>query len=581
MVKGLTAIQNPVVASFTSAEQLFVQVWTELFASFSIDSCQVRVSNARTILQELAKVTQWVLDGECRDGGNLDALRDETLKLLKDDPVFLPLLPTARNPLLQSLGKGTSRTSAVRTLQYQCRSALRAAEEHYRQGITDRLREAISAGDREKVRALAGIWATDLVSEGVHPSALYSLGRRFIRPQQNWSFTQRFDWLLASLTSNIAWDCYIPVSAPPVRPGDLGELNAVCISGEQCQAEISEIITEASGYALSDRTYIAVRGISAPSPADALDRALLQVEQRLDVIHMCRRGAWNIPARGIVVSQHPPFVKSLNVPASHFEPPSGNPTDDLIIDKAIQFLSSRPRHQERVRNALRFYRLGVTAESPAPRFLNLWIALETALRSEDVDRDHTESVLCSVLVRRHGYRLLRNLVEDIRRADLEPESLGIAGQSPQSQVASLLTMLQHEASSQALVTALESVPLLAQRAEDYASRFRTGVDAAKSLEQHQKRTYWHIRRLYRTRNRIVHSADVASPLSLLNGHLQGYCHHALLEMAWQLSRGKHDDLDYLLQDLVDGTKMQLELLRAESGAYDPLLLLNPPLSVAG
>jgi hypothetical protein len=119
MVKGFAASQNAVLAGFAPAEQLFVQLWTELFASYSIDSCQVRVSNARTILRELAQVTEWVLDGECPEG-ELDAVKAEALELLKEDPVFAAVSQTAKNPLLQSLGRGSTRSSAVRALQYQC-----------------------------------------------------------------------------------------------------------------------------------------------------------------------------------------------------------------------------------------------------------------------------------------------------------------------------------------------------------------------------------------------------------------------------------------------------------------------------
>jgi hypothetical protein len=169
----------------------------------------------------------------------------------------------------------------------------------------------------------------------------------------------------------------------------------------------------------------------------------------------------------------------------------------------------------------------------------------------------------------------------MRRAELDLGALGIAGQTLYDRIASLLTTFQDEASSQALVAALQSIPLLAQRTARYVSQFRTGRKAAATLEGHQKRIYWHIRRLNRTRNRLVHSADVASPLALLSGHLQTYCHVALLEITWQLRQGMHDDLDHLLQDIADGTHMELELLKAEAGAYDPQLLLNPPSSVAG
>lgn len=565
------------MAGFAPAEQLFVQLWTELFASYSIDSCQVRVSNARTILRELEQITQWVLDGEC-SADELDALRAEALELVKADPVFAAVLHTERNPLLQSLGRGSTKSSAVRSLQYQCRSALANVAGTYRSAVSDRLREAIAADNRDAVSLLTAAWASDLVSGGMHPSYLSRLGRLFIRPQQNWGFGQRFEWLVSSLAESRTWTCYVPVVNPPVHAEDLGELPLEVVDGQQCTAELTNIRPEAAAYVLLGGRYVVARDVLAPSPEDALDQALLQIEQRLDVVHMCRRGAWSVPARGIVASSQMQFVKQYAVPVSHFEPPAGGGGNVAAVDEAIQKLSSHPRHQERIRNALRFYRLGMAAESSAPRFLNLWIAIETLFRGDDLERGRTGSVLCAVLVRRYGYRLLRNLLEDIRRAELDWEAVGIAGHTSYDRIASLLTTFQDEARSQALVAALGSIPLLGQRAERYAVMFRTGLKAKASLEGHQRRTYWHIRRLNRTRNRIVHSADVASPLALLSGHLQTYCHLALLEITWQLRQGMHDDLDHLLQDIVDGTHMQLELLSAAGGAYDPQLLLNPPLS---
>lgn len=56
------------------------------------------------------------------------------------------------------------------------------------------------------------------------------------------------------------------------------------------------------------------------------------------------------------------------------------------------------------------------------RFLNLWIALESLLRTGNYKNniDHVKKVLPAIMCRRYFYRLLRNLAERICCAVLSP-----------------------------------------------------------------------------------------------------------------------------------------------------------------
>ena len=216
-----------------------------------------------------------------------------------------------------------------------------------------------------------------------------------------------------------------------------------------------------------------------------------------------------------------------------------------------------------------------------PRFLNLWIGLETLSRSNSRRDaiDQIEDLAPPLLTRRYAYRLLRNFLGDVMRADIDVSTLGLHETALDARLRELLLLLQSPAGVKTMVSAFHNVPLLQFRVLDYSALLGTGRAAAAALHDRRKRLSWHLRRMYRVRNRIVHNADVNAPLHLLNNHLQSYCRVAINELVSLILRCDPPvSIDSILQGITDGMRVQSELLARRPARYPPELILDSPVS---
>jgi hypothetical protein len=328
------------------------------------------------------------------------------------------------------------------------------------------------------------------------------------------------------------------------------------------------------------------RGIRSLGPQEAFEIVWQRIERILDLIHVSYSSgtSWNIERKAIVTNTDRRFADFRRLTIEHYNTPSGLDSTIEQVSHSIDKLNSQGA--DRLYNVLRFYRLATMATTPEPRFLNLWISLETLVQSRAKQSIalRIRTLVSALLSRRYIYRVLRNTLEDFGRMDINLEGLGIENERPEEAVTQLLQLLQKSDRVTLLKERLSSVPLLAFRIDRFADRFGTGEAAAKFLMTHYNWISWHLQRMYRVRSRIVHSADISAPLQLLVGHLRTYCRSSLLEVTALLSHiaettTEKIDLDCLLQEVEDGYLLQQEILGKEKGDYPVEHILNPPLSL--
>lgn len=152
------------------------------------------------------------------------------------------------------------------------------------------------------------------------------------------------------------------------------------------------------------------------------------------------------------------------------------------------------------------------------QLLNLWTVIEVLI---DTKRDNEDkinticTILCAVLNRCYMYSNIEQLFHDIKACSsrnvdeildkIEPtrDDLDIV-----ERLALLLSLDTYCAELSELIDSLSDTPLLIYRIKQFSEHILCDSQSIyKYLKRHEKRIKWHIMRIYRNRNMIVHNGS--------------------------------------------------------------------------
>ena len=176
------------------------------------------------------------------------------------------------------------------------------------------------------------------------------------------------------------------------------------------------------------------------------------------------------------------------------------------------------------------------------QILNLWIALESLVPSETKSEDmsNIEHIVASVVpFLNSGYleRLLNTLVKDLLRWNhkcVRAALRTVPGKKFIDKIAKLLVLPQFDHERLALEAAFRDFHLLRDRFAYFRSILASPANLLAALDAHRIRLEWQLRRIYRTRNIIVHSGNTPNYTSPLIEHTHDYLDtvlSALIELA--------------------------------------------------
>lgn len=190
--------------------------------------------------------------------------------------------------------------------------------------------------------------------------------------------------------------------------------------------------------------------------------------------------------------------------------------------------------------------MALASNADENQILNLWISLESLIPSETKSDDvsNIEHVVASLLPFLNlGYidRLLNNLVKDLLRwnSSITRKAFRpIPGKKFTDKIAKLLALPEFEAQRNALTYALRDFHLLRDRLDYFRSTFSSPANVIGALDAHKIRLEWQIRRIYRTRNIIVHTGQTPSYTPLLIAHTHDYLDTVLSSLVNLASKPK-------------------------------------------
>lgn len=188
-----------------------------------------------------------------------------------------------------------------------------------------------------------------------------------------------------------------------------------------------------------------------------------------------------------------------------------------------------------VRSA-QLHSMALTSNSYENQILNLWIALESLIPSETKQDDasnieHIAKSLAPFLNIGYIEKLIYNLAKDLFRwnsREIKKALTGINGKKLSEKIIKLMIFDEYKTQRDALTASFRDFHLMTDRFEFLSKVVSKPAYAIEALDAHELRLAWQIRRIYRTRNIIVHSGKTPSYTKALIEHTHDYLDTVLL-----------------------------------------------------
>lgn len=249
----------------------------------------------------------------------------------------------------------------------------------------------------------------------------------------------------------------------------------------------------------------------------------------------------NPPVRSYIVnSPVKPTMKRPDIPIENF---------DGSIYELIQPIISNvtdKKTSERLGNALRTHAVGIDAKVTENQFANLWTSIETITRISP-GRNTIDTVIkrvLPILSLKYFLKLTHELRDDIRRCiPCVYEKIVKKYKQDESEMDFFIWLINTDESfslRSELYSVCDKNPLLRYRISDFHDKLlKSSQIALMLLKQNEQRVSWHLKRLYRARNTLIHAGFSHELIDLLVENAHDYFDHIFKEIVKRLTDEYH------------------------------------------
>lgn len=549
-----------------AALRMFIQRWAELFHRWTIDTYRVKFLNAFRSLEEVRSVCDEVLSGLVSDM-HLVPAAEEAAALLKQDPVVQARQRPLVGQTIANLQRKRQDRSDYLRLKAQVQHCYNRLQAYYTHWLIDDLQESVNKSEIEpadaiasamgRVDAIASALASELVWKGYSERFLYRLAERLVHEVEKGGEPALWDRLRqVSSASPQEYSCFpLPEKLESLEPvlDLLRELRVDVVPGAQVPLRLNS--DEIARRISADAHYVCFN-VQALDDDKAATEALQAWARVVDALVFYRFPHLTAPRQVLLFAHGQRRVARVDCDTSVL--PSKGAAESLRrAVSALDSVKCSQTDQDRIEAAFRHFRVASETASVEAKYSSLWTALETVVRgrADGAIIVHLKDLVPPVLCRRYPHRLLRNFSEDARRCGVD---LGV---SDEKEVVKLLeAILDASGRRQDLARRVQCHSLLSYRFSQICEQVKDAKALARTLTNHHTRVSWHLQRLYRIRNAIIHSGQVNLPIEPFVRHLQDYVWSSVADLCYLITEFGMRGLDEALELARDNYFATVELL---------------------
>lgn len=181
-------------------------------------------------------------------------------------------------------------------------------------------------------------------------------------------------------------------------------------------------------------------------------------------------------------------------------------------------------------NVIELHSSAINSTDIGNQLLNLWTIIEVLVPTEPKNSFSKINQICnivtSILNAQYVSSLIAQLLVDLRHciSDIVTDQLTNVskGKNDIERITAILVLPEYQAERTNIINALNCYPLLQYRIGHYSSIFSDRARLKSFLIAHRKRLSWHIMRIYRNRNMIVHDGSHFPYIDIIVQNLHHY-----------------------------------------------------------
>jgi hypothetical protein len=493
----------------------------ELFDPFTPDSYQPRLHHTASLVEELENIAGWS-ETDGRWETHVAFIKAELRHVAGAEKVFLDGLPRYNWSISQllKLSKPRDIVSLARTL--------RSDRDEYGQRAIDTLRLAAAGLPKSKkaTRIALGRIATNFIQSGrAAEEALASVTEANLIKAP----AEIAEILLSSLARSPAnFQCILALN------GDQSAVQHIArkIGFTLVSSETLQTIPRAGELkAFAPGAVFVIKTVAAEFAGAAAKTAARELRQAIELFNFYQhRPALELGSAALIVNPmtSESWAISPDQPALRRLKPRKNAVE--LTHGTLDSIDSN-RLTGYLRNALEHCSLAHSGTAQKIQFVNLWSAMECLAASKQAGRvlDRVSETVVPIVVWRRVEKLLRYLAIALHTFQSKGASVEIGGAFPQGtkfvSPGWLMLALTKPANHPHLVDLFKFAaphPLLCNRVKMLWDSLSNPGALAAELALSKQRIEWHLARIYRARNLIVHHGMEAPHMTILLDHLHFY-----------------------------------------------------------
>jgi|SRR5690554_276509 len=282
--------------------------------------------------------------------------------------------------------------------------------------------------------------------------------------------------------------------------------------------------------------FIKVKGVIALDAYSAKENAesrINKVANLLAFYHHKRKMSWSDKSVVSYENEDGKFTSHLISPST---PPilKGNDNKSNLANEKLKLILSRLMVLKsdsfaKFNTVVDLHGIALTNKDIENQLLNLWIAIETLIPGED-KKTKISSILKFLnpfLEYNYTTKVIESIKKSLIRWDVEvfkSEMSKIDSENPfeTNTFIQFLSCKEFESNRENLYSLLGREELLRYRVYRYSRIFNTAKNTRKAISAHRQKAFWHVRRIYRARNLIVHSGKNPGSIEVLVENLHNY-----------------------------------------------------------
>jgi hypothetical protein len=510
----------------------FAQLLEEMLFDFSLDTYRASVMHTGILCQEALLTIREIDQGNIKPP-NLGHVIAEFCADYVKDPVAQALVPIAYESFYPTLQNPKSAQKEVQTI-LELFSVHLTPKKYREKNQALLLQEITGQQDISRIRRLARSYITTLIGQGFNQKFLHDTALEFFYYGSNriGGTESILEFFSLFAEDSQEFDVVFRVDRLFEHPAVTFRVLGLTVS-KTLPAEID--LSSYPDFKLKTPTQM--YGLASNVKARDIYSARLAAENQLKLCstlvtlyHHKESPEW---ASDCIVRSHAnaqyrkigPPMNSMHRCSDLLPPVASRKLGALLSNFSLR-ADSFPKF---VRSA-QLHSMALASSATENQILNLWIALESLIPAETKNEDtsnieHVVSSLIPFLNLTYLDGLVNNLGKDLLRWNsyaTKKALRGITGKRLSEKLAKLLVIPQFAAQLADLKTTLRDFHLLRDRLSYFENLFLDPKNVVAALNAHRLRLEWQLRRIYRTRNIIVHSGNTPPYTAPLIEHTHDY-----------------------------------------------------------